>query len=114
MKGLGGPGLANWSKRGNVATSPPITLRRGAKNELSVLWQFVNLRLTGREYFRIFAVDNRGGRKLLMTQTIRDIREVGEMAQMYVENIGRYVGPPIRLQFEVSPGLNAVVEDVSF
>jgi hypothetical protein len=79
-----------------------------------VLWQFANLRLTGREYFHIFAIDIRGGRKLLMKQTTADMAEVGEMAQIYVEDISRYVGPPIRLQLEVSPGLQVVVEDVNF
>ena len=112
--GLSGAGLAGWAVASTSAISPGIKLHAGKKNELSILWQFANLRLTGREYFHIFAIDSRGGRKLLMKQTARDMREVGEMAQIYVEDINRYVGPPIRLQIEVSPGLQAVIEDVSF
>lgn len=94
--------------------SRSIKLHQGKRNQLSVLWQFTNLRLTGREYFNIFAVDRRGGRKLLMKQSTQDMQQVGEMPQIYVENISRYVGPPIRLQIEVSAGLQAMVEDVTF
>ena len=111
---LGGAGISQWAITGNSAISPGIKLHSGQRNELSVLWQYANLRLTGRDYFRIFAIDSRGGRKLLMTQTSKDMQQVGEMPQIYVENISRYVGPPIRLQIEVSPGLQAIVEDVSF
>ncbi len=111
---LSGAGLAQWTVTGNSAISPPIKLRAGRKNELSILWHFKNLRLTGRDYFHLFAVDSRGGRKLLMKQTSQNIREVGEMAQIYVEDVNRYVGPPIYLQLEVSPGVQAVIEDVSF
>lgn len=111
---LSGSGLARWAVTGTSAISPGIKLHEGRKNELSILWQFANLRLTGRDYFHIFAIDSRGGRKLLMKQTTKDMREVGNMAQIYVEDINRYVGPPIRLQIEVSPGVQAVIEDVSF
>ncbi|MGB1310947.1 MAG: hypothetical protein ACPG47_07025, partial [Leucothrix sp.] len=111
---LGGAGIAQWSVNGNSAISPAIKLQKGRRNELSVLWQFTNLRLTGRDFFHIFAIDSRGGRKLLMKQTSRDMKQVGEMPQIYVEDISRYVGPPIRLQIEVSAGLQAVIEDVSF
>ena len=111
---ISGAGIAQWSINGNSAISPGIKLHRGQRNQLSVLWQFSNLRLTGRDFFHIFAIDSRGGRKLLMKQTTQDMQQVGEMPQIYVEDISRYVGPPIRLQIEVSPGLQAVIEDVSF
>ena len=111
---ISGAGIAQWSINGNSAISPGIKLHRGQRNQLSVLWQFSNLRLTGRDFFHIFAIDSRGGRKLLMKQTTRDMQQVGEMPQIYVEDINRYVGPPIRLQIEVSPGLQAIIEDVSF
>lgn len=111
---ISGAGVRDWAITGNSAISPAIKLSGNRRHELSVLWQFANLRLTGREYFHIFAIDIRGGRKLLMKQTTADMAEVGEMAQIYVEDISRYVGPPIRLQLEVSPGLQVVVEDVNF
>lgn len=111
---ISGAGVRGWAITGNSAISPAIKLSGNRRHELSVLWQFANLRLTGREYFHIFAIDIRGGRKLLMKQTTADMAEVGEMAQIYVEDISRYVGPPIRLQLEVSPGLQVVVEDVNF
>ena len=111
---ISGAGISQWQISGNSAISPGIKLNRGRRNELSVLWQYTNLRLTGRDYFHIFAIDSRGGRKLLMKQTSQDMQQVGEMPQIYVEDISRYVGPPIRLQIEVSPGLQADIEDVSF
>jgi len=111
---LSGAGLAGWAVTGNSAISPAIKIRPGQSNELSVLWQFANLQLTGRDFFHIYAIDRRGGRKMLMKQTTQDMREVGEMAQIYVEDMSRYVGPPIRLQIETSPGLQAVIEDVHF
>ena len=111
---ISGAAIARWAVSGNSVISPGIKLQRGKRNQLSVLWQFANLRLTGRDYFHIFAVDSRGGRKLLMKQTTEDMKQVGEMPQIYVEDISRYVGPPIRLQIEVSPGLQAIIEDVTF
>jgi hypothetical protein len=111
---ISGAAIAQWSISGNSVISPGIKLQRGKRNQLSVLWQFANLRLTGRDYFHIFAVDSRGGRKLLMKQTTEDMKQVGEMPQIYVEDISRYVGPPIRLQIEVSPSLQAIIEDVTF
>jgi hypothetical protein len=111
---LSGRGLQGWAITSTSAISPAIKLHQGRKNELSILWNFANARLTGRDFFHIFAIDNRGGRKLLMKQTSQDMREVGNMAQIYIEDISRYVGPPIRLQIEVSPGIQAVIEDVSF
>jgi len=111
---LSGRGLQGWTINSTSAISPPIKLHQGQPNELSILWNFANAQLTGREFFHIFAVDTRGGRKLLMKQTTQDMQEVGNMAQIYVEDISRYVGPPIRLQIEVSPGLRAIIEDVNF
>ena len=111
---LSGRGLQGWAITSTSAISPAIKLHQGKKNELSILWNFANARLTGRDFFHIFAIDIRGGRKLLMKQTTQDMREVGNMAQIYIEDISRYVGPPIRLQIEVSPGVQAVIEDVNF
>jgi len=109
-----GPGINGWEVQGNTAISPPIRLKYGESHKLSVFWRLANIRRTPDEFFRIYAIDNRGGRKLLITQPSQDIAEVGNADQLYEENINRYIGPPIRFMFETSPGLQAIIEKVSY
>ena len=109
-----GLGINGWAVQGNTATSPPISLRRGVPHKLSILWHFTNVRRAPGELFRIYAMDNRGGRKLLLEQPAGDIAQVGNYDQLFEEDINRYVGPPIRFMIETSPGLQAVVEQVNY
>jgi len=109
-----GPGINGWTVQGNTATSPPIRLQAGQRNKLSVFWRLENVRRSPNEFFRIYAVDNHGGRKILITQPSQDIAEVGNADQLYEEDISRYTGPPIRFMFETSPGLQAIIERVTF
>lgn len=109
-----GPGVAGWSIQGNQATSPPIKLKRGYRNKLSVLWHFTNVRGMHNENFRIYAIDYKGGRKLLLEQPFNDISQVGNYDQLFEEDLNRYVGPPIRIMIVISPGLKTIIEKVSF
>jgi len=59
-------------------------------------------------------MDNRGGRKLLLNQPAADIAEIGNFDQLFEEDLNRYIGPPIRLIIEVSPGLNTNIQELSF
>ena len=110
--GLRGSGLRGWAQTGNSAISPPISLQRGARNRLSVLWHYENIQPGGNEYFRVYALDHRGGRKILLEQPAADIVEIGNYDQLFEEDLNRYVGPPIRLMIETSPGLKTFVEEV--
>ena len=112
--GIVGPGINGWIRRGNTATSPPISLRRGINHKLSILWRLENVRRLPSEYFRIYAIDANGGRKLLLNQAATDIAEVGSYDQLYEEDFNRYIGPPIRLMLETSPGLRAFVSKISY
>lgn len=109
-----GAGIHGWTTQGNTVTSPPITLRKGANNKLSVLWRFVNARQSRGEFFRIYALDSKGGRKVLLEQPAGDIAQVGNYDQLFEEDINRYVGPPIRIMIETSPSLQAVIEQVQY
>lgn len=109
-----GPGINGWMVQGNTATSPAISVRPGKNRKLSVYWRLENIRQSPNEFFRIYALDNKGGRKLLIHQPAADIAEVGNGDQLYEENISRYVGPPIRFMFETSPGLQAIIERVVY
>ncbi len=109
-----GAGLRGWSIQGNTAISPRISLKRGVPHKLSILWHFFNSRTSRDEVFRIYAVDNRGGRKLLLEQSAGDIAEIGNYDQLFEENIDRYVGPPIRFMLETSPGLQVIVEQIRY
>lgn len=111
---ISGAGVNGWVMQGNTATSPPITLRKGEKHNFSVLWHFQNVRNTGQERFRIYSIDQRGGRKVLLQQSARDISEVRDFEQIFEDNFNRYVGPPIRVMFEVSGGLEAVINKVNY
>ena len=77
-------------------------------------WHYLNATAEVNDYFRLYAVDHKGGRKLLFEQPPQDIKEVGNNDQLYEENISRYVGPPIRFMIEVSEGLQVVVSKIAF
>jgi len=109
-----GAGINGWTVGGNTATSPQIHLGSKGNYKLSVYWRFTNAGQSPNEFFRIYAIDSRGGRKLLINQPAQDIAEVGNNDQLYEEDISRYVGPPIRFMFETSPGLQAIIERVTF
>ena len=111
---LSGKGIQGWARTGNSTISPPITLKRGARNKLSLLWHYTNAKRSGNQFLRLYAMDNRGGRKLLLEQPAADIAEIGNFDQLFEEDISRYVGPPIRLMIETSPGLNTVIEKLTF
>ncbi|RTZ62960.1 MAG: hypothetical protein DSZ29_07500, partial [Aquificaceae bacterium] len=108
-----GEGIRDWMVEGNKVISPPIRLVSGNKNELNVSWKFHNISRNRGSFFRIYAIDSRGGRKLLLNQLDADIAEVGQYEQLFVENLNRYVGPPIQLMFQVR-GLQAEVSSVKF
>ena len=113
--GLSGAGLRGWAQQtGTSAISPPITLQRGFRNKLSVLWNYTNTPRRGNEFFRLYAMDNRGGRKLLLNQPAPDIAEIGTFDQIFEEDMNRYIGPPIRLMIQVSPGLNVNIQQLTF
>jgi len=109
-----GAGIQGWARTGNSTISSPITLQRGAANRLSLLWHYTNAKRSGNQFFRLYALDNRGGRKLLLEQPAADIAEIGNYDQLFEEDINRYVGPPIRLMIETSLGLNTVIERLTF
>ena len=111
---LTGAGINGWIRQGNSATSPPINLRRGVNHKLSILWHFTNAGASRNEFFRIYAIDNRGGRKMLLEQPAADIAQVGNYDQLFEDNINRYIGPPIRFMIETSPGLQTVIEEVKY
>ena len=111
---IAGAGINGWNVSGNTAISPPIKLKPGKNHKLAIYWRLENIRRSPNEYFRIYAIDHRGGRKLLINQPAQDIAEIGNADQLYEENINRYIGPPIQIMFETSPGLQAIIEHVSF
>ena len=109
-----GPGINGWVRQGNTAISPPISLQRGVNHKLSILWRFESIRRTPGEFFRVYAIDANGGRKLLLNQAATDIAEVGSYDQLYEEDFNRYIGPPRRLLLETSPGLGAFIEKIRY
>ena len=109
-----GAGLRGWAIRGNTATSPPITIKRGARSTLSMLWHLENTRKSKSEFFRTYVIDNRGGRKIILNQSASDLAEVGDYDQLFEDDFSRYIGPPIRIMLETSPGVRAVVDQISF
>lgn len=113
--GVSGAGIRGWAQQtATSAISPPITLKQGFQNKLSLLWNYTNTPRRGNEYFRLYALDNRGGRKILLHQPAPDIAEISNFDQLFEEDLNRYVGPPIRLMLEVSPGLNANIQQLTF
>lgn len=114
-QGLSGAGLQGWAQQTSTsAISPPITLKSGFRNKLTLLWNYTNTPRRGNEYFRLYALDNRGGRKMLLNQPAPDIGEIGTFDQLFEEDLNRYIGPPIRLMIEASPGLNVNVQQLTF
>lgn len=112
---LSGIGLNGWAKRtGNSAISPAFSLRRDGTNKLSILWRYGNTPRKGNEYFKVYAIDHKGGRKLLLEQPASDIAEIGTYDQLFEEDINRYIGSPIRIMLQTSPGLSAIIEKVSY
>jgi len=113
-RALSGQALNNWSIRGNTATSSPIKVSKGKNNNFSVVWRFQNVRNAPQERFRIYAIDQKGGRKVLLEQTASDITVVKDYDQMFEDNFNRYVGSPIRIMFEVDGGLEAVINKITY
>ncbi|HIP81156.1 MAG TPA: hypothetical protein EYH16_01935 [Leucothrix mucor] len=113
-RALSGNALRGWSINGNTATSPPIKITKGKNSNFSVVWRLQNVRNTAQERFRIYSVDQRGGRKVLLEQTARDIAEVKDHDQIFEDNFNRYIGPPIRVMFEVTGGLEAVINKITY
>ena len=74
----------------------------------------INVQRNGAEFFRQYALDHRGGRKLLLNQPAADISDIGNFDQLFEEDMSRYVGPPIRLMIETSPGLGAFIEKLDY
>ncbi len=109
-----GAGVRGWAVRGNTATSPPITLKRGAQNKMSMLWHLENVGKSPNEFFRIFVIDSKGGRKIILNQPAGDLAQVGNFDQLFEDDFSRYVGPPIRIMLETSPGMRAVVDKLTF
>ncbi len=108
-----GAGIQGWRLEGNKAISPPIQLVAGNKNELNINWKFTHISRQRGSFFRIYAIDSRGGRKLLLNQKDADIAEVGNNEQLFVESLNRYLGPPIQLMIQAR-GLQAEVSSVKF
>ncbi|MEE9303575.1 MAG: hypothetical protein V3U84_07290, partial [Thiotrichaceae bacterium] len=111
---ISGQGINSWALEGNTATSPEIVLQHGIDHTLSVFWHFENAQQVANQFFRIVAIDSRGGRKVLYEQFADDISQVGNFSQIYEEDINRYLGPPIRFVIEASPGLRTIIEQVSY
>ena len=109
---LQGDAVADWLFETDKATSPPILLQ-GKNNKLTLTWNFQAITNATTAFFRIYAIDHKGGRKLLLSQTHRDISEVSNYEQVFIENLDRYVGAPIQLMLQAH-GLQAVVHEVKF
>ncbi len=108
-----GAGIEGWKIDGNKVISPPIQLYAHNKNELRLSWKFKHIIPNSNAFFRIYAIDKDGGRKLLLKQTNADIAEVGTYEQLFIEDLSRYVGPPIQLMLQAK-GLQAVISEVKF
>ncbi len=111
---ISGNGVNNWTLAGNTAISPEMSLGPGHAYKLFVLWHFEYQQLSSNDYFRIYAVDHNGGRKLLYSMSANDIAKTGKFDQVYEEDISRYIGPPIRFMFETSGGLKSVINQVTY
>lgn len=110
---ISGRSVRRWKKTGNSATSPAVRIKNG-KSYLRFYWHYLNADGNQYDYFRLYAVDAKGGRKLLFEQPAGDIKQVGNTAQLYEEDISRYIGPAIRLLIEVNPGLQVAVTKITF
>ncbi len=108
-----GAGINGWKIDNHKAISPPIQLHTGNKNELNLSWQFKHISTNNNAFFRIYAIDNNGGRKLLLNQTKDDIAQVGTYEQLFVEDMNRYIGPPIQIMLQAR-GLDVIINEVKF
>lgn len=117
QQNLGGPivgaAIEGWQIDRDKVISPPIKLHAGNKNELSLSWRFNRILPHSGAFFNIYAIDHKGGYKLLLSQTEDDIIQVGTSEQLFIEDLNRYVGPPIQLMLQAR-GLQAIVNDASF
>ncbi len=117
QKNTGGPivgaGINGWRIDRDKAISPPIKLHVGNKNELNLSWQFNRIIPNSGAFFRIYAIDSKGGRKLLLSQTEADIAQVGTTEQLFIEDLSRYIGPPVQLMLQAR-GLQAIITEVKF
>ena len=113
-RAISGRGVNGWTPRGNTMTSPPIKLKAGIHHNFTVLWRFNHIPNNANNFFRIYSIDHKGGRKLLLEQTARDMAEVKDFDQIFEDNFNRYIGPPIRIMFETSPGLEAIINEVKY
>lgn len=109
-----GTGINGWRLKNNTAISPPLILDQNRRHQLHLTWNYQNTQQMPNAYFYLFAVDNNGGRKLLYSQTAADIAMAGNGEQYYIEDINRYIGPPIRFMIETSPGLSVSVSRFSY
>ena len=109
-----GKAVTGWVQDTNWVKSPLLTLSPGVNHVLSLNWHYENPQQANNAFFKIFALDHRGGRKLLYAQNAGEIAYSGNQPQIYEEDINRYVGPPIQLLLETSPGLKVVVDSVAF
>jgi len=110
---ISGRSVRRWKKTANNATSPVVRIKNG-KSYLRFYWHYLNADGNPHDYFRLYAVDAKGGRKLLFEQPAGDIKQVANTDQLYEEDVSRYIGPPIRLQIEVNPGLQVAVTKITF
>ncbi|MCK5813892.1 MAG: hypothetical protein KAH03_06525 [Cocleimonas sp.] len=113
MAPITGAGINGWRIDRDKAISPPMALQTGHKNELNLSWQFKRITLKSGAFFRIYAIDHKGGRKLLLNQTDDDIAQTGTYEQVFVENLSRYIGPPVQIMLQAR-GLQAIVSEIKF
>ncbi len=108
-----GAGINGWKIDNDKAISPPMQLHVGNKNELNLSWQFKHITANNGAFFRIYAIDNNGGRKLLLSQTKDDIAQIGTYEQLFIEDMSRYIGSPIQIMLQTR-GLDAIINEVKF
>ncbi len=108
-----GAGINGWQIDNNKAISPPMQLNVGNKNELNISWKFQHITADNKAFFRIYAIDNKGGRKLLLNQTKDDIAQLGNYEQAFVEDMSRYIGPPIKIMLQAR-GLDVIINEIKF
>ena len=109
-----GPAIQGWLVDANSALSTDIILKRGIEHNLSISWHYENPLPSKDAYFSITAIDHKGGHKVLFDQYGSDIKKMSNYEQQFIENINRYIGPPIRFQIKTSPGLRIVVTDIQY
>jgi hypothetical protein len=108
-----GASINDWYIDRDKAISPPIQLQINNKNELNIRWRFERITSNSGAFFRIYVIDHKGGRRLLLNQMDTDISQIGTYEQLFVEDFSRYVGPPIQIMLQAR-GLQAIISDVKF